>query len=613
MSNMYQGRSGKSYIVNSSPMAKGGEGSIYAIEGNPNSVLKVFRSDRRTSDREEKLIKMVQYQLNDAQLFQVTWPQDVVYDQNGFVGYIMPRLKDNQNLNNVYATGANQFDLRHRMVIAFNLCVAIDTIHSIHQVCGDLNPQNICVDLNMHSSHALCVTLVDTDSYHITDHGKTYRCEVGLANYIAPEVQVKLSRGMNLRSAPLPTYTKETDLFALAVHIFSLVMNGCHPFACAKKTNNGYEHNMDANDCKNVESVVLPQPIDNIKDGFFPFHQQRAGVTYPLYAPDFQALPTDLQKMFIRAFEDGYKDPKKRPTAEEWMGVLGKYQASIEFDKCQKGHYFIKNDTGKCPFCEANQRMMQMLSGAAFENSTQSDSSKQQQSYQQTAYTSPAGNTGNSFNMGNSANQTINQAASATTTGYAQTGKGGFGTNAYQKAMKKASNSTTHKWSNKNSKNYVKQRSNYTKLLMVNLYTSLRAIFLGIGMYIYLSSYTDPGIDILFYSYVIFMVLFVSRLCGLQDGKDLYWENRIGVRLIDCFNCICFSAVIFCWNILFGCVYFVWSISTHFKKFKTIRQLEEQNQRMMFMTPLINKIYVSALVVDALMFIVSLVAPYFVS
>ena len=115
---MYQGRSGNLYTVNSNPMAKGGEGSIYEIEGYPDFVLKVFRNDRRTAEREEKLIRMVQYQLTDAQLLQVTWPQDVVYDQYGFAGYIMPRLRDNQNLNNVYATQANQFDLRHRIVIA---------------------------------------------------------------------------------------------------------------------------------------------------------------------------------------------------------------------------------------------------------------------------------------------------------------------------------------------------------------------------------------------------------------------------------------------------------------------------------------------------------------
>ena len=622
MNNMYQGRSGNLYTVNSNPMAKGGEGSIYEIEGYPDFVLKVFRNDRRTAEREEKLIRMVQYQLTDAQLLQVTWPQDVVYDQYGFAGYIMPRLRDNQNLNNVYATQANQFDLRHRIVIAYNLCVAIDTIHSIHQVCGDLNPQNICVDLNMNSSHALCVTLVDTDSYHIIDNGITYRCEVGLANYIAPEVQIKLCQGVNLRSAPLPTYTKETDLFALAVHIFSLLMNGCHPFACAKKTNYGYEHNMDVNDYTNQESVVLPQPIDNIKDGFFPFHQQKAGVTYPLYAPDFQALPQDLQGMFIRAFEDGYMDPRRRPTAEEWMAVLGKYWSTMGFDQCQNGHYFFRNNTGKCPFCEANQRMMQMLANASFANRAQNNFSAQQ-NQQQTAQTSSVGSTGNSFHAGYGSNQGtyatanngvnqgpqatanngVNQGPQATAnTGYAQTGKGGFGANNYQKTMKPASISST---------------KNFGKLLTMSLCTSVREILLGVYTYLMYFNDSDDEMTLLGYTFLIFFILCCSRILGLKIGNGVYWENRVSVIIIDIFNCIYFSVLVFCWSMMLGvfgeqvgwngilgCVCCLLSVGLYLRQ---IGRSEERNQRMLIMTPFQKTIYILALAVDAGVSIVNLV------
>ena len=600
MNNMYQGRSGNLYTVNSNPMAKGGEGSIYEIEGYPDFVLKVFRNDRRTAEREEKLIRMVQYQLTDAQLLQVTWPQDVVYDQYGFAGYIMPRLRDNQNLNNVYATQANQFDLRHRIVIAYNLCVAIDTIHSIHQVCGDLNPQNICVDLNMNSSHALCVTLVDTDSYHIIDNGITYRCEVGLANYIAPEVQIKLCQGVNLRSAPLPTYTKETDLFALAVHIFSLLMNGCHPFACAKKTNYGYEHNMDVNDYTNQESVVLPQPIDNIKDGFFPFHQQKAGVTYPLYAPDFQALPQDLQGMFIRAFEDGYMDPRRRPTAEEWMAVLGKYWSTMGFDQCQNGHYFFRNNTGKCPFCEANQRMMQMLANASFANRAQNNFSAQQ-NQQQTAQTSSVGSTGNSFHTGYGSNQ----GTSATiNTGYSQTGSSGLGTNNYQKTASKL------------------PTKNYAKLLAMSLCTTLRGIFLGIYTYLMYSSDSDNETNLLAYTCSIFFILFCIRIFGLKIGKGVYCEKRKSVILIDIFNYIYFSVLAFCWSMMLAsdaeladwggvivlvcCLSCVLSIILYLKGIAKIGQLEAQNQRKLFMTPSQITIYFMALVLDAGVAIINL-------
>lgn len=363
MEKTYQGTKGSVYTITQTPLASGGEGSIYSIKDMENTVLKIFKPERRTKGREEKLLKMVKYQLSTEQLQQVTWPQDVVYDQNGFVGYVMPRLWGNQNLNKVYAIQNNDLNLRHRMLIAYNLCAAIDTVHSLNQVCGDLNPQNICVNLNLQSQYALRVTLVDTDSYHITDDNNTYRCEVGLANYLAPEIQQKLVNGQDLKSMSLPSFTKETDLFALAVHVFALVMNGCHPFACAKQTNNGYENTMGVMNDKDSESVVLPQPIDNIKDGFFPFHQKKDGVTYPLYAPDFGLLPKEMQELFIRAFEDGYQNPKERPTTTEWLGVLKRYLSSSEFQQCEKKHYYYRNHENKCPYCEARQRMMKAMSG----------------------------------------------------------------------------------------------------------------------------------------------------------------------------------------------------------------------------------------------------------
>ena len=130
-----------------------------------------------------------------------------------------------------------------------------------------LTKKNIGVD-----PQSARVTLVDTDSYHITDSAssRVYRCEVGLPEYLPREIQEKMKNGQTLATASLPTFSKYSDLFALAVHIFALLMNGCHPFACARnnKTNIGPLS-------QSQPSVVVPQPIDNIVNGFFPFHTKK--------------------------------------------------------------------------------------------------------------------------------------------------------------------------------------------------------------------------------------------------------------------------------------------------------------------------------------------------
>lgn len=360
MSTKYAGRAGVIYELKDKKLASGGEGTIYEILGNENQVAKIFKEKYRTEQRRNKLLVMLSYHLDTEQLSEITWPQDILYDKGGFVGYVMPRLKNVKNLNVVYSKGMDEIGLKERVVIAYNICVAVGEVHKIGQVCGDLNPQNICVNLDNKLKSQYHVTLVDTDSYHITKNGTTFRCGVGLGQYIAPELQKKQISGMNLATIPLPTFTKETDLFALAVHIFNLLMGGCHPFACAKKIENEYRNTMNAMNGEEVDSVALPQPIENIKEGFFPFHQKREGITYPLYAPAFDSLPNELQLLFIRTFEEGYDNPMLRVSADEWKDALMRVAKGIGVTSCQNGHMYFDH-IHDCPYCEAKQRMSKMF------------------------------------------------------------------------------------------------------------------------------------------------------------------------------------------------------------------------------------------------------------
>ena len=342
MYSTFCGRNGTVYEVDENKIAGGGEGSIHAVRGNDEWAAKIFKPDRRSRQREEKLCYMLTKQLTEVQLKQVAWPQDVLYDKDGFAGYIMPRLKERHSITDLY--NSPQYDLRYRLMAAVNLCVAVGTVHEIGAVCGDLNPQNICVDLNKeHRQTAFQVTLVDTDSYHLSANGKWFRCEVGLADYLAPELQKKLGDSVTLKNAPLPTYTQYTDLFALAIHIFCMLMNGCHPFACARSADSVSE---------------APQPVENIADGFFPFYHKRAGIIGPVYAPAFHSLPDIVQQMFIRTFADGYEHPQNRVSALEWKHTLLTLFGKLTL--CGKKHYYFSN-ADRCPFCIVEQEMKGLL------------------------------------------------------------------------------------------------------------------------------------------------------------------------------------------------------------------------------------------------------------
>ncbi len=349
MTKVYTGTKNSNYTIIEPPIGKGGEGSIYRIKDKSNLVLKVFNPAKRDETRHRKLLAMIKSPLSPHAMKQVTWPVDVVYENGAFIGYVMPLLKRTEDLNVMYSD-KYICTLSERITIAKNLCAAVNAIHQAGQVCGDLNPKNIGVDPD-----TAIITLVDTDSYHITENNgsRTYRCEVGLPEYLAKEIQDKLhdNKGKDLRTLPLPTFTKETDLFALAVHIFALLMNGCHPFASAVDN----KYNIDKLS-QSKPSIVNPQPVENIRNCFFPFYEKRAGYITPQYAPDFSVLPKSIQSMFVKAFVDGGKNPKLRPSTENWYAALEDFEKHIK--KCSKNRkHEYYDQLKKCPWCELDNKM----------------------------------------------------------------------------------------------------------------------------------------------------------------------------------------------------------------------------------------------------------------
>lgn len=351
MSQQYVGANGAYYTIIEPALGKGGEGSVYKILEKPDYVLKVFIEKNRTETRRRKLLAMLNTPLPISAMSQITWPVDVVYDNGRFIGYVMPETKNNEDLNVMYSD-KYICPLNEKITIAKNLCAAVNSIHEVGQVCGDLNPKNIAVDPRTGN-----VTLVDTDSYDITDknNGVEYRCEVGLPEYIAKELQEKLkqNKGKDLKTLPLPTFTRETDLFALAVHIFALLMNGCHPFACA--VDSGMDNIKQLS--YSQPSIAAPQPIENIRNGFFPFYMKKQHITTPLYAPSFDMLPKNIQRLFIRAFVEGNDNPKKRPTEEEWYNELSVMQQNLKTCSKDNSHLFPSHNK-VCPWCALENTML---------------------------------------------------------------------------------------------------------------------------------------------------------------------------------------------------------------------------------------------------------------
>ena len=312
---VYVGKTERVYEIGDR-IAEGGEGIIYRIKGDPYNVLKILKEDKRTQTKRNKILAMYQNQPSEDFRQQVAWPIDVAYDEGNFVGYVMPFIQG-ESISKVYKVlpieqYANDHILFERINIAKNLCAAVEAVHNNTYLIGDLNNKNILINVDSKSKEPRHVTLIDADSFHLQIGDRLYRCEVGQSYYLPKELQ-----GINLKTSRLPTFTKESDLFALAVHIFALLMNGWHPFSCAILSTV-------------QESIDKPNSDDNIRNGFFPFYHHKDNFTIPPQAPSFEVLPKDIQALFIKAFVDGYNDPLQRPDAEIWYNALQKMQTPNE-------------------------------------------------------------------------------------------------------------------------------------------------------------------------------------------------------------------------------------------------------------------------------------------
>lgn len=334
-----RGASGKSYQLEGVPFGRGGEGDIYRIINMPGHVVKIYHADRITSELEKKIQVMIRHPPKREMLTQIAWPLDSVYGQKGaFCGFVMYQLNITNGLGDVYFYPPQKnISYKAKLTIAQNICAVISEIHNIGFVFGDFNPRNIGVNLD-----TCRVAFLDTDSYHIVDGAQTYRCKVCLNGYVAPELIKKCEpyKTDAYACAPLPTFTRETDNFALAIHIFRLLMNGYTPF-------NGMREDERA-------SAASPGTgNDAIKRNNYCF--KPGNKPQAVAVPPLSILPGEIADLFTRAFMDGRIDPAQRPTATEWHKALVDYENTLVYCPNNKAHMYQKRLTA-CPWCEAKKR-----------------------------------------------------------------------------------------------------------------------------------------------------------------------------------------------------------------------------------------------------------------
>lgn len=316
------------------PLGRGGEGAVHSvldhsIPGLPPAeelVVKIYHRPEE-GNRREKVISMVSSP-PDSEMF--AWPLAIAARGGLFVGYVMRRLQSDRmkewaHLAHIATRReiAPAFDVRYAIAACLNYAIALDSLHRAGHMQGDANESNSFVGADA------SVTIVDTDSAQIQGKdGRIFRCEVGKAEYTAPELI-----GRSLREQDR---TVATDAFAFGVLLFQMLTGGGHP------TDGVYSGAGEPpSTASKISQGILPMLRDESARGFQPVPRIAA-----------QGIPLKLRRLILALCDS---DPAQRTSLERTIAALSDVQSNLEQCTRDEAHWYDGRE-GSCSWCAVADR-----------------------------------------------------------------------------------------------------------------------------------------------------------------------------------------------------------------------------------------------------------------
>jgi serine/threonine protein kinase len=286
------------HLVLGERISRGKEGSVYAVEDEPNLVAKIFKKGKVTSHRKEKVELMVQREL---WLPGISFPESELTCDDNFVGFTMRRAQDANVLNDTIFIPQELERLypgwtrRDLVDICLSFLKRVKSLHELNIIIGDINPNNVML------GNQKDAWIIDMDSVQVDG----YPCPVGWDEFTAPEI---LGGVQGLR-------TMEHENFAVAVMLFMIMMTGTFPY----------------------ENSGSDDTIQNIKSGLFPYGfagKSERDLQPPLrWLYVWSHLSRQLKGLFWNSFhKNGSRyQPDKRVSVEEWIDAFESFKKNLSY------------------------------------------------------------------------------------------------------------------------------------------------------------------------------------------------------------------------------------------------------------------------------------------
>ncbi|WP_374326926.1 hypothetical protein [Azonexus sp.] len=295
---------GESVQLEEVAFARGGEAAVHAVPSFPGVAVKLYHP-QVLKQRGDSLRTKIEAMASDPLLTKlkqhpgVAWPRFSVFDERDqWRGYAMRRAGGIRMSVLAHAMAYREhFPNLDRPALAGYLLNLLGTLRELHVsgvMVGDYNPANF---LCLPGSNA--VTLIDCDSWQVVAAGRTFHCPVAAPDMLPPELLGK--------ELSLVRRTPESELFALAILIFKVMMLGRHPF----------------------DIIGGESPVANIRKGCFPYGLGGGGIPRGPWFNIWSHLPYKLKEQLVRTFRDGTRNACERTSVTEWIDLLSLYRREM--------------------------------------------------------------------------------------------------------------------------------------------------------------------------------------------------------------------------------------------------------------------------------------------
>ena len=317
MPQYYYNKSGQIISISEKPVATpGGEGAIFDVLSSPNKsnsrlVAKIYHTSQIAKARQTKIEFMVKNSptKNSEKAIKeaIVWPVETLYDvKNNFVGFTMPKISNAITLKSLTLPSNpskkhgriwQKFDHNQsgshqkRLVVAYNLVQAIDTIHKRgNYVLVDLKPENVFIKPNG------SIAIIDLDSLQINNPNTQFPAKVYTEEFAPPELHKGLTHPKS------GTIEKSWDYFSLAVILYELFF-GIHPFQAS-------------------HSQFTTRP-ELIKNNLFVHGKRKKELhVIPKLHQNIERVDKTLKKMFFQTFDIPISKAFKRVTTQQWTETI---------------------------------------------------------------------------------------------------------------------------------------------------------------------------------------------------------------------------------------------------------------------------------------------------